>query len=290
MTRTVVLLGASGRLGTAALPLYLAAGFEVVAVSRTRPEALQNGLWIAADLADHRDQVRMVTAVDRLTAGHRHVWLVDSALDRSGVDAMRRSIDGVTTTVLRLHSHLAARSRWCGLIAASTTAVLAPGLLQTPYGLAKRRQVITYARSGLSGVALLLPQLAAAPAVAGTCVFSEAATALFESSLQPPAGFSLRIPALRGRAACSNAAAPRGERSAAIAHLRSLLLRRNSMQAHRAAAHSRLRLTPQRLRSLVDHHLAPPELVRRFAHRYHLTVTDDRDSGLAVTSPGATHA
>ncbi|GAA2514409.1 hypothetical protein [Pilimelia columellifera] len=287
MTGSIVLLGASGRLGGAALPLFTAAGFEVIAVSRTRPEPRRDSMWIGADLTDQRAQTAVATAVDRLTAGQQHVWVVDSVLDRSGVDAMRRSIDAATTTVLRLHTNLAGRGRTCVLIAASTTAVLAPGLLQTPYGLTKRRQVVTYARTGLPGGALLLPQLASTPPFPSRCTFSEAAQELVNCALRGPAGFTLRIPAGVGATTGPNATAIHSEGSAMLAHLYSLLLRRDSMYAHRAAARARLRLTPRRLRSLVDHRLAPPELVRRFTHRYRLTVIDDRDPRFTPTHEGA---
>lgn len=158
----LVLLGASGRLGCAVQPLAVAAGFHVVAVARTPPAQPKSGSstqWIGADLTVVRDRAR-VAAVTNRTASSGPIYVVDVVLDRRGVDAMHRSIRGATEGVLQLRTEFRAAGQETTLIAASTTAVLAPGLYQTPYGLAKRRQVVTYARSGVAGAALLLPNSA----------------------------------------------------------------------------------------------------------------------------------
>lgn len=276
----LVLLGASGRLGRAVQPLAVAAGFHVVAVARTPPAAPRSGStqWVGADLTVVRDRARVAAAVTNRTASSGPIYVVDVVLDRSGVDAMRRSIRGATEGVLQLRTEFRAAGRETTLIAASTTAVLAPGLYQTPYGLAKRRQVVTYARSGVAGAALLLPQLGPETGTASkpqpTWSFEQAAQALVSAvSAAPHHGFTVRVPALAADVRSSHVAI---NDSTLLAHLHSLVLDRDSMLAHRAAARGRLGWTPERLRLRFDHHHAPAELVRRFAKRYHLAVVDER--------------
>lgn len=275
MSAAIILLGASGRLGRAAFPRFTDAGFDVIGVGRSRPEPPPPGDWITADLTDAHHQQRLTVAIDRVVHDHGRVWLVDSVLDRSDVNAMRRSVSGATSAVLRLYARVAAGGRWCGLIAASTTAVLALGPHQTPYGLAKRHQVITYARSDMAGVALLLPQLVSAVSAGRPgCSFDDAARLLVEAAVtDQQSGFVLHVPALPTG---TNTFPSLALRSAVTANLR-CLWHHTSMQAHRDAAHGRLRLTPERLRNLVDHHQASPVLLRRLARRYHVTVTDGRD-------------
>jgi hypothetical protein len=298
MSQVVVILGASGRLGHALCPLAARAGFDVVAVARTPLdiEGPGDARWITADLTVAEDRARVAAVVDAWTAGYDHVCVVDSVLDRSGVNAMRRSVQGVTDAVVRLRDRLSAGGRPWALLAASTTAVLAPGPYQTPYGLAKRRQIITYARSGVSGAALLLPQLTPLPCAKTACrpvwSFDQAARRLVAAALTAPTrpGFTIRVPDLAD-AAPGASPVPLSEVGAAIrTHLRSLVLERDSMQAHRAAARSRLRLAPLLLRRLIDHHLAPVVLVRRFAHRHHMTVIDERTLGSSPIENGAAHA
>lgn len=298
MSQVVVILGASGRLGHALCPLAARAGFDVVAVARTPLdiEGPGDARWITADLTVAEDRARVAAVVDAWTAGYDHVCVVDSVLDRSGVNAMRRSVQGVTDAVVRLRDRLSAGGRPWALLAASTTAVLAPGPYQTPYGLAKRRQIITYARSGVSGAALLLPQLTPLPCAKTACrpvwSFDQAARRLVAAALTAPTrpGFTIRVPDLAD-AAPGASPVPLSEVGAAIrTHLRSLVLERDSMQAHRAAARSRLRLAPLLLRRLIDHHLAPAALVRRFADRYDVTVIDERTLGSSPINNGAEHA
>lgn len=278
MSPVLVLLGASGRLGRAVQPLAVAAGFHVVAVARTPPAVPTPGStqWVGADLTVVRDRARVAAAITNRIASSGPIYLVDVVLDRSGVDAMHRSIRGATEGVLQLRTEFRAAGRETTLIAASTTAVLAPGLYQTPYGLAKRRQVVRYARSGVAGAALLLPQLGSGTGTVSKpqpiCSFEQAAHALVSTvSAAPHHGFTVRVPALDVE---SSHTAVNG--SALLAHLHSLVLDRDSMLAHRAAARGRLGWTPARLRLRFDHHHAPVELVRRFANRYHLVVVDER--------------
>ncbi|MFC8846245.1 MULTISPECIES: hypothetical protein [unclassified Micromonospora] len=226
-----------------------------------------------------RDRTRVAAAVTgHISSSGLPIYVVDIVLDRSGVDAMHRSIRGATEGVLQLRTEFRAAGQETTLIAASTTAVLAPGLYQTPYGLAKRRQVVTYARSGVAGAALLLPQLGPGTGTVSkpqpTWSFEQAAQALVSAvSAAPHHGFTVRVPALDADARSSHVAV---NGSTLLAHLHSLVLDRDSMLAHRAAARSRLGWTPERLRLRFDHHHAPAALVRRFGKRYHLVIVDER--------------
>ncbi|TDC66023.1 hypothetical protein E1258_03860 [Micromonospora sp. KC207] len=92
-------------------------------------------------------------------------------------------------------------------------------------------------------------------------------------SAAPLKGFAVRVPAFATGVRSSHVAI---NDSTLLAHLHSLVLDRDSMLAHRAAARGRLGWTPERLRLRFDHHHAPAELVRRFAKRYHLAVVDER--------------
>ncbi len=294
MTQAVI-LGASGRLGRALVPLFSAAGFDVIAVARTPTvvHGSDNTRWIPADLTIEEDRTRVATTVDTWTPRHGHVCVVDAVLDRSGVDAMRRSVQGGTETVLRLRDRLGDRAHGWELTAASTTAVLAPGLYQTPYGLAKRRQVLTYARSGVRGTALLLPSLASALAPqpgAWTArragwFYEQASQHLVAMALATPSrpGFVIHVPDLAAASTGTATAALSAAGTAVLAHLRSLVLDRDCMQAHRDAARSRLLLTPNRIRRRVDHHRAPAELVRRFADRQQVAVAWQRPSASSPT-------
>ncbi|GIJ80365.1 hypothetical protein SAMN05443287_10538 [Micromonospora phaseoli] len=289
MKPAVVVLGASGRLGRRLMPLLSAAGVDTIAVTRSPCTRQSSAVeWITGELSDRGDQTRVVTAVSERCGGPKRVVVVDLLLDRSGVDGMRRSVQAATDTVLRLRDRLRECSAQPHLIAASTTAVLAPGLYQTPYGLAKRRQVITYARAGIPGIALLLPVLRqaaddTAPRRWPRWSFDHAANKLYSAvEVAPHSAFIVKVPNLGGDApvAADGQIAPPIP-AVLRAHLQCLLTDRNSLRAHRSAARSRLGLSPPQLRRRVDHHLAPAELVRRFADRYHVTIVRDH----AVSTP-----
>lgn len=300
MKAVAVILGASGRLGRQLTRTFATAGFDTVGVARPsggfgQPDSTRR---ISADLAIAEDRARVPTTVATWAAGRRRIYIVDAVLDRTGVDAMRQSLQGVTDTVLSLRDGLVESIPETILIAASTTAVLAPGLYQTPYGLAKRRQVVTYARAGMAGTALLLPTLShQADAAANeprwrVKAFDQAANRLAAAATPRP-GFAIRIPdldldlvELSGVGALPTPAANAFLR----AHVHSLVTDRNSMQAHRNAAGARLGLTPSRIRRRVDHHLAPVELIRRFADRYHVTVLDDRPAARPLSTARESNA
>jgi len=283
VTPTVVVLGASGRLGRRLLPAFASAGFDAIAVARAAPGGPPgSSRSITADLTDPDERARLATTVATWTEGRDRVYIADVVLDRRGVEAMRRSVVAVTDTVLRLHDRLARRTASVGLVAASTTAVLAPDLYQTPYGLAKRGQVLAYARSGLGGGALLLPALNetgnAAHGGAGpwhVWSFECAADRLVPAALD--SAFTIRVPDLTQQVRLGlPSRRTHGVGEVLRAHVRSLLTDRNSMHAHREAARGRLGVSPDRIRRRVDHHLAPAHLIRRFAERYHVHVVHEQ--------------
>lgn len=289
MKPAVVVLGASGRLGRPLVSLLSAAGIDTIAVTRSPCTRQSSAIgWITGELSDRGDQARVVTAVSERFGGSARVVVVDLVLDRSGVDGMRRSVQASTDTVLRLRDRLRECAAQPHLIAASTTAVLAPGLYQTPYGLAKRRQVITYARAGIPGMALLLPVLRQAAADAAPqpwpgWSFDHAANELRSAVEVAPDStftvFTVKVPSLGGVAADGQTNPPIP--AVLRAHLQCLLTDRNNLHAHRRAARFRLGLSPPQLRRRVDHHHAPAELIRRFADRYHVTIVRDH----AVSTP-----
>ncbi|WP_433827733.1 hypothetical protein ACQP2E_37865 [Actinoplanes sp. CA-015351] len=284
--KSVIILGASGRLGRPTLQRFVAAGFDVIAVGRTRPKFLIRGHWITADLTNEHDRHRLVTTARVLTVASSRVWVVDCVLDRSGVEAMRRSIQGATRTVVQLSRSLADSGRPCVLVAASTTAIVAPKLLQTPYGMAKQRQAISYARLGVPGLGLLLPLLTApAEEDRSGCSFDDAAQRMVEAAgaLRADLGFVCHVPALPSRQIELGMMRPWLLRLAAAVRLNS----RDSMQAHRTVSRSRLSLASRRIRVRIDHHVAPPQLLRRFAGRHRIPVTDGRASAPARANNGS---
>lgn len=300
MRPTAVILGASGRLGRRLLPAFAAAGFDAIAVARTTHCGWSNlAQWITADLTIPDDRSRVAATVATWTTRRDRVCIVDVVLDRGDVEAMRHSVQASTDTVLRLRDRLSPSTTHVSLIAASTTAVLAPGLYQTPYGLAKRRQVITYARSGIAGAAFLLPLLhqptstnEADTAPWQAWSFEHAADRLVATATVSPQGrFVIHIPDLAPEPVVGEARtrAP-AAKDVLLAHLHSLLTDRNSMHAHRRAARGRLSLSPSRIRQRVDHHFAPAELVRRFADRHHVQVFHERSHRFPTNGESPTHA
>lgn len=288
MKPTVVILGASGRLGRRLVPSF--AGFDTIRVARTPAHVGQPGpnRWIIGDLTTPKERSRVAATIAGCIAEEGQLCVVDVVLDRRTVKAMQDSLQGVTDAVLELRERLGSRSRGMVLIAGSTTAVLAPSLYQTPYGLAKRRQVVTYAHSGMAGAALLLPMLSeqagmdTASPQRQVWSFDQAALRLAAaaSGAVSGGGFAIHVPDLAPAQAAGDRAAPTvSAGTIVLAHLQSLVTDRGSMQAHRDAARGRLRLSPKRLRRRIDHHMAPAELVSRFAARYRVTVVDERTAG-----------
>ncbi|MBT8228174.1 MAG: hypothetical protein HKP61_18525 [Dactylosporangium sp.] len=276
-------MGATGRLGRRLLPALAANGLDTLAVARGEAAGrLPAGTrWVCADLRSPADRDAVATQAKAMARGCAGVVVIDVVLDRSGVTAMRRSLSGAADMVTPIVDRCRGVGVAAVLVSASTTAILTPWLYQTPYGLAKRRQAIAYLHSGWAGTALLLPQLSDQPVAARTVddswlvwSFDQAATCLLAETsraLTPPSGFVLRVPRPLGPGPDRGPSPHGGARPGpgiVVAHWRGLVTRRDTMQAHRDAVRARLELTPRVLRSHVDHHGAPPFLVRRFAVRY----------------------
>lgn len=274
--KLVVVLGASGRLGRELLP-HLADETDrsavVVGVSRSKPRTLVPGMrWQLFDLTDERHVDLATQALTGMSTVCEEVVVVDAALDKSSVSAMRRSIAATVPFVELLASRAAVHGRPLSVVLASTTAVLAPWLYQTPYGLAKRRQLAQYGRAGLSGSAFLLPSLVHDPAV-GQWTFATAVKLIAETvAANSPDRLNLVVPppsqaeeiqwhpgeALRGGPALLVGRAWR---------------RADCPHTHRASSRALLNATPPWFRRRIDHHLAPEALVRSFAQRHGLQTT-----------------
>lgn len=279
----VIVFGAGGRLGRALLPTLAAGPWAVLAVAHgeKRPGFPSAVHWIQTDVTEVDLWERSLLMSCGMAEIHDRVIIVDLLLDRTSVTAMRRSLAAGTAYVLRLRSRLAAANRPSSLVLASTTAVLAPWLYQTPYGLAKRRQLRRYASAGMTGRVLLLPQLinaeddphAASARLAWT--YTDAAArilrAVSAAAATAPTGLRLLTPQLN-RPMRQEAAKPRLRRIRAVAqvlelHFAGWTSQRNSPLAHRLASRGRLELTPGWLRHRIDHHLVPARRVRLLSRK-----------------------
>ncbi|MDX3454510.1 hypothetical protein PV396_21605 [Streptomyces sp. ME02-8801-2C] len=204
--------------------------------------------------------------------------IADLLLDRISVTSMRTSIIAATRFVLRTQEVLATEGRSVRVLAASTTAALAPRGLQTPYGLAKREQALHYSRLGRIDL-VLLPQMvgversAKPPAggsvtIGGSCSYDAAAAVLHAVGHQP-AQRSLWVV----RSSDPYEPSPGGLTglpSAVSALIISRTTGRDSLTAHRRASRERLALLPTQIRARVDHHRAPDQLLRPFERRLHM--------------------
>lgn len=275
--KLVVVLGASGRLGGELLPHLIDETDQsavVVGVSRSKPHTLPRGLrWQLLDLADGHYVDLATRALSGMSTVCDEVVVVDAVLDKSSVSAMRRSIAATAPFVELLASRAAIHSRPVSVILATTTAVLAPWLYQTPYGLAKRRQLIRYGHAGLSGSAFLLPTLVQADPAVGQWTFATAAKLIAEAVVaDDPDKFSLVVSPRR------HADDDDWRPGAALRAAPSLLVERAWRKAdcphtHRESSHALLSATPPWFRSRVDHHSVPDVLVRSFAQRHGLQTT-----------------
>lgn len=279
----VIVFGAGGRLGRVLLPILAAGPWVVVAVTRKdKPIAPpSNTHWIQIDVTEVDLWERGFRVFCGMADIHDRVIIVDLLLDKTTITTMRRSLAAGTAYIARLRSRLIALNRPSSLVHVSTTAVLAPWLYQTPYGLAKRRQLARYASARVVGQALLLPSLVDAepdrPATSAHLVWTYAKAAAHvrqavgEARANAPTALRLIVPQVdRSRGSSVRMCRPRRLRTFTRLlelHVASCFTQRDSPQAHRVASHGRLELTPRRLRQRVDHHIVPTGLVRRLVRR-----------------------
>jgi len=271
-----VVLGAGGRIGRELLPMLAGRGFPVAAITRNHDPGMRGAdlSVIPADVTERPHWPQTFRALSATVGERRMVVIADLILDRSSVPAMRQSIaaaSAYTRGLARLVTDTGGTPR---IVAASTTATLAPWIYQTPYGLAKRRQADCYATT--PGVQLvLLPILSAGGALAGEWAYRDAAHVL-AAAIQAAADDSIparRLWAPAGMTSRSDEKADELGISGIIsAHLECVVTRRDDPGAHRRAARGRLWLTPRPLREKVDHHYAPDRLTTAFAHRTGLMV------------------
>lgn len=275
----VVVFGASGRVGARLLPLLTVEPVTVMALARRdKPHTVPPDVhWMRLDVTNRSEWPQSLDAISDIASSHRRIVLVDVLLDRATVIRMRTSIMAVTAYILCLHERLNTSNQPCSLIAASTTAVLSPWFYQTPYGLAKRRQLASYAADGLPGAAYLLPALVhnradMATRVGLTWAYTDAIRYLAAESASHgtarPERFRLFAPYASQHEPAGRKQGPAVESARATINLLSsqlalILGPNNSPQAHREASHYRLAATPTWLRRDVDHHAVPPMLIRR---------------------------
>ncbi len=267
----VIVLAASGRVGRELLPILANGTRTVVAVVRDhKSDLVRPDLhWMQVDVTERDLWQRSLLALSGIASIYQRTIVVDLVLDRRTVSTMRRSIADATDYARELIGAIVRRGSAPVLVAASTTAVLAPRFYQTPYGLAKRRQARIYATLPGSQI-MLLPSLAPVGGGSGSD-WSYRDAALTVASVVDAAARSLDLPArlwLPGTPPAPFTVRPLTARlaEAAAAHLRCFVSHRNDPWAHRRAARSRLDLTPRSLRTRIDHHLVPRRLATAFAH------------------------
>lgn len=265
MRATAIVLGATGRIGAELLPILTRTFDSVIGVARREmssgpPEMM----WTHADIqnAAIRNLCRRELA-QRITSAER-VVVFDLVLDRSSVRQMLSSVAASTAFARDLAADLQWRGIRTRIVAASTTAILAPGPFQTPYGQAKRDQAEQYARTPGSQL-VLLPSLTQTTGNGWT--FAHAAKVL--------AGVAIAVmdrphtPAIAWTPADLPEPSRDGGvlRTAVAAQIRHWMCRHDDPRIHRAVTHGRLALLPSAVRRRLDHHVAPPGLVRAFGLR-----------------------
>lgn len=288
----VLVFGATGRLGSTTVEALHRTGVTVARLARgTTATASPPDLTV--DVTDQTGAE--LRALRGLTEGHAHVTLLDAVLDRASVTTMRASLGGAAALVSAVAADLQHRGHAVRVVSASTTAVLAPALYQTPYGRAKRWQLAHYATVRVPRRAVLLPVLCHhnSPDQAGdinsvswltpltnlariTWSYERAATALAEACVGTGSnGFELVVPSdrpiiptdvfpMRRRVVAALAVVP--------VTIASLTVSRSSPHARRLASRGRLYITPTPLRRRIDHHLAPPGRVTSLARRLDASV------------------
>lgn len=294
-----MVFGATGRLGAAVVDALLRRpGVAVARIARSG-SAPGDKAVLLLDVTDAARRTAHVDAVCRLAASHDRIVLLDAVLDRSSVHAMRTSLHGVADLVVRAADALQRRGHRVRIVAAGTTAVLAPRPYRTPYGLAKRDQLDRYASAGVPGCAALLPMLRAADQSAAPSTsqgarwlaplttlprvvwdYRRAAALLADACTDTGDAFSLTAcddkPTQTEREATGSlAVAHRAAAALAVAPLTiaGWTVGRRSPYTRRLASYARLFVTPSPIRLRVDHHLTPPSRVAALARRLGTPVT-----------------
>lgn len=273
----IVVLGATGRVGQELLQV-LPPNSRILAVSRTARDANSTSVidWLCLDLTQPGAVDTTISALKSLVGPVLNVIVVDLVLDRTGVAAMRTSLAASAAYSIELAQRARGKGGTCAVVIASTTAVLASAIYQTPYGRAKRTQLVAYSRLRGARVAYLLPQLVAdrdSSRAGVTWTYSRAGQELANGVEQVVVDRSparLQLVSVRAEAQqISPMSASRGTllRQMVPLHGAALITRRDSLAAHRAASHARLGLTPVLLRRRLDHHFVPSRLVRRLGRR-----------------------
>ena len=292
----VIVFGAGGRLGARLLPILANEPAMVVAVTRNNTPGVQpRGIRrMRLDVTNPDECAHSLDVLTGIARAYRYTVLVDLILNRATVTTMRTSITAAASYVLRLHERLRTTDQFPSLVSASTTATLAPWLYQTPYGLAKRHQLVRYVNSGISGTAFLFPSLAETPddkseTVGLRWIYTGAACKLAAAITRPPRSsgsgrvrpFRLVVPETPIRRPTGDNYTPRARISARqllATHAPLLLGRWDSPQQHREASRHRLAMTPESLREYVDHHTVPPFLLRRLVRALNDSVEIERYS------------
>ncbi len=281
----VIVFGAGGRLGQALLPALASGPWGVVAVMREKkpPNPPPSVSWIQIDVTQTELWERSLRVFCGMADIHERVTIVDLVLDPTTVTTMRSSLAAGTLYIKRLRTRLSALDRPSSLVLASTTAILAPWLYQTPYGMAKRRQLACYASAATVGRALLLPSLVFSEAeqantATPTMTYADAASlvvaAIAEATVTEPTCLQLTVPEIDIRSPRTPSRYVPRLGDVFTSHLRLVTSGWDSPAVHRQASHARLTLTPCWLRRHVDHHLAPGQLVRRLARRLETEVEE----------------
>lgn len=261
-----LVLGAGGRLGQPLLRALARRDVTSVSVTRGPASPTTEDDSIQIDLTDRKNRARAWPFLRSLASRHEHVVIYNLVLDRRTVRDMRTSIGESTSYAIALGRHLKEIGLGTHHVLASTTAAIGPWLLQTPYGLAKQRQLRAHFAAEQPVSAVLLPPLHNAPDADGPALawrFQDAA-AVLTGQLEPISGSGLLVP-MPARSVIQPLPMP--WRAVLESHVASCLLSRDSPAAHRRASHARLGLLPNRWRGRLDHHGAPARLVEVMRRR-----------------------
>ncbi len=288
----VVLFGATGRLGSAIqAKLSSNPNFTVMSIARTARPGVT-----AMDISQTSVRPAQIAALSSWATPFNQVILIDAILDKSSALAMRRSLAQAADFITETSQALRDQGKRVVLMTASTTAVLSPLGYQTPYGIAKRKQLSRYATAEIPGLAFLFPKLLLSESNSEiqkahvndllaplhylphlTSTYAEAALLIAESANRTHADFRISSPlglltpaqpltfGIRQKAVTLLAVVPLAFAASTFG--------RNSPQLHRLATYGKLFATPPPLRRRIDHHLAPKARVAKLARRLGLPIT-----------------